>query len=103
MRTFTKDEVSWVLHRMLDSIKKGSLDSEGGHWAIEEIYRPMIEALIIIELTFLIYSLLIGRSIKGPVVEVVWVSGLNKLEDKLQKIKDDNSFFVLTEIVIQER
>ena len=47
MRTFTKDEVSWVLHRMLDSIKKGSLDSEGGHWAIEEIYRPMIEALII--------------------------------------------------------
>ena len=46
---------------------------------------------------------IIGRSIKGPVVEVVWVSGLNKLEDKLQKIKDDNKFFVLTEIVIQER
>ena len=46
---------------------------------------------------------IIGRSIKGPVVEVVWVSGLNKLEGKLQKIKDDNKFFALTEIVIQER
>ena len=45
----------------------------------------------------------IGRSPEGPVVEVFWVSGFPALEIRLKKIKDDNKFFALTEIVIQER
>jgi len=45
----------------------------------------------------------VGRSTKGPVVEVCYIHSLVNLFQAIQDIKEDNKPFALTEIIIQER
>ena len=45
----------------------------------------------------------IGRSPKGPVVEVFWIKCFTSLEIKMNTIKNENEQFALTEIIIVER
>lgn len=45
----------------------------------------------------------VGRSTKGPVVEVHYVDSILRVAKLANKIKEDNKPFALTEIIIQER
>jgi len=45
----------------------------------------------------------VGRSTKGPVVEVHYTKSIEEVADLSYKIEKENKPFALTEIIIQER